>query len=391
MRGVLIVVALLCHTVDALRLNAWHSRHRAAQALRCRAAVAQEVDPCADAIYEGIGASPSEWLASNADEDLAVVLEALLASCAQIATKVRTAACDSEACFSPPISSMADEDEDEGEMAVDVLANDMLVSKLGATGMVSVISSTSDGIEDQQVSGSGFAVALDPLSGTSILDTNFPLGTTFSIWRGETLQNVTGRELVAAGACLYGPRTTAFVALREMPAVHEFLLLEMAGGPGAAPAGPAAGAGSDGRWAKSNAFGCMREGRMFSPANYPCSATLEGYAKLIDHWQREGYALRYTGTAVVDVLQLLVKGSGVFVSPASPGQRARPRLLYEAIPLSFLVEKAGGACSDGEQSVLDIAVRNTDHRTQLAAGSAAEVRRFDSMVGPSPVQGWLPP
>ena len=93
MRGVLIVVALLCHTVDALRLNAWHSRHRAAQALRCRAAVAQEVDP---AIYEGIGASPSEWLASNADEDLAVVLEALLASCAQIATKVRTAACDSE-------------------------------------------------------------------------------------------------------------------------------------------------------------------------------------------------------------------------------------------------------------------------------------------------------
>ena len=87
---------------------------------------------------------------------------------------------------------MADEDEDEGEMAVDVLANDMLVSKLGATGMVSVISSTSDGIEDQQVSGSGFAVALDPLSGTSILDTNFPLGTTFSIWRGETLQNVTG-------------------------------------------------------------------------------------------------------------------------------------------------------------------------------------------------------
>lgn len=344
--------------------------------------MAQQVDP---AIYEGIGASPSEWLASNADEDLAVVLEALLASCAQIATKVRTAACDSEACFSP--ISMSDEDEDEGEMAVDVLANDVLVSKLGATGIVSVISSTSDGIEDQQVSGSGFAVALDPLSGTSILDTNFCLGTMFSIWRGETLQNVTGRELVAAGACLYGPRTTAFVALRETPAVHEFLLLEAAR-PGA---GPGAGAASDGRWAKSNAFGCMREGRLFSPANYPCSATLEGYAKLIDHWQREEYSLRYTGTAVVDVVQLLVKGCGVFVSPASPGQRARLRLLYEAIPLSFLVEKAGGSCSDGEQSVLDILVRNMDHRTQLAVGSASEVRRFDSLVGPSPVQGWLGP
>ena len=339
----------------------------------------QEVDPD---IYEGLGAPPSEWLASHADEDLAVVLEALLASCAQIATKVRTASCDSEACFSPPILTVSeDEDEDEeGEMAVDVLANDVLVSKLGATGMVSVISSTSDGIEDQQVSGSGFAVALDPLSGTSILDTNFCVGTMFSIWRGDTLQNVTGRKLVAAGACLYGPRTTAVVALRDMPAVHEFLLLE-----------EAAGAGSDGRWAKSNAFGYLQEGPLFSPANYRCSATHEGYAKLIDHWQREEFSLRYTGAAVVDVVQLLVKGCGVFVSPASVGQRAPLRLLYEAIPLSFLVEKAGGSCSDGEQSVMDILVRNTDHRTQLAVGSEAEVRRFDSMVGPSPVQGWLAP
>jgi len=381
-----VAIALLCHAANALRLNAWHSPHRAAHALRCRAAMTQEVDPD---IYEGLGAPPSEWLASHADEDLAVVLEALLASCAQIATKVRTASCDSEACFSPggaacsTIPEEEDEDEDEeeeGEMAIDVLANDLLLSKLAATGMVSVISSTSDGIEDQQVRGSGFAVALDPLSGTSILDTNFCVGTMFSIWRGDTLQNVTGRKLVAAGACLYGPRTTAVVALRDMPAVHEFLLLE-----------EAAGAGSDGRWAKSNAFGYLQEGPLFSPANYRCSATHEGYAKLIDHWQREEFSLRYTGAAVVDVVQLLVKGCGVFVSPASVGQRAALRLLYEAIPLSFLVEKAGGSCSDGEQSVLDIPVRNTDHRTQLAVGSEAEVRRFDSMVGPSPVQGWLAP
>ena len=71
------------------------------------------------------------------------------------------------------------------------------------------------------------------------------------------------------------------------------------------------------------------------------------------------------------------------------GQRAPLRLLYEAIPLSFLVEKVGGASSDGEKSILEIPVRNTDHRTQLALGSPEEVRRFDSMVGPSSVQGWL--
>ena len=147
MRGAflaIVAIALLCHAANALRLNAWHSPHRAAHALRCRAAVAQEVGP---EIFEGIGAPPSEWLASHADEDLAVVLKALLASCAQIATKVRTASCDSEACFSPPILTVSEDEDEEGEMAVDVLANDVLVSKLGATGMVSVISSTSDGIE----------------------------------------------------------------------------------------------------------------------------------------------------------------------------------------------------------------------------------------------------
>eukprot|EP00320_Phaeocystis_rex_P005311 CAMPEP_0119086960 /NCGR_PEP_ID=MMETSP1178-20130426/139991_1 /TAXON_ID=33656 /ORGANISM="unid sp, Strain CCMP2000" /LENGTH=88 /DNA_ID=CAMNT_0007070129 /DNA_START=11 /DNA_END=273 /DNA_ORIENTATION=- len=76
------------------------------------------------------------------------------------------------------------EEEEEGEMAVDVLANDLLVSNLRATEKVSVISSKSDGIEDQHVPGSGFAIAVDPMSGTSILDTNFCVGTLFSIWRG---------------------------------------------------------------------------------------------------------------------------------------------------------------------------------------------------------------
>merc|ERR1719231_1542101 len=185
----------------------------------------------------------------------------------------------------------------------------------------------------------------------------------FSVWRGNSLQNVTGGE-PAAGACVYGPRTTWTVALRELPAVHEFLLVE-------------------------EASAAMREGRLFAPANYRSSATHEGYARLIEHWQREEFSLRYTGAAVVDVVQLLVKGCGVFVSPASVGQRAPLRLLYEAIPLSFLVEKVGGASSDGEKSILEIPVRNTDHRTQLALGSPEEVRRFDSMVGPSSVQGWL--
>ena len=327
-----------------------------------------------------IGVGSSEWLRRNvADEALTDVLESLLESCAVVATKVRTASCDSTACFSP-LSGEEEECEEEEEMAVDVLANELLVSGLCETRRVASISSESDGIQQYRAGaegGAGFAVAIDPLSGSSIIDTNFAVGTIFGIWRGSTLQNVTGRELLAAGVAVYGPRTTFTVALAEREGTHEFLLVEEAVG------------GSSGRWSGSNTFDSMREGKLFAPQNLRASATHEGYAKLLDYWRTQEYTLRYTGAAAVDAYQLLVKGFGVFAAPASIGQRAPLRLLYQAMPLAFLTEKAGGASSDGERSLLDVAMKNTDHRTQVALGSPDEVRRFEEMVGPSPIQGWI--
>ena len=85
---------------------------------------------------------------------------------------------------------------------------------LRATGRVGHVSSELDGI-DQTWKNSGFAVAVDPLSGSSIIDTNFAVGTIFGIWGGGSLADVTGRELLAAGVCVYGPRTTFTLALAE--------------------------------------------------------------------------------------------------------------------------------------------------------------------------------
>ena len=87
------------------------------------------------------------------------MVDSLLTSCGGIATKVRTATCDSNTCFSP---LMERAEEEEGEMAVDVLANEVLVTGLRATSRVAAISSEADGI-DQQIGGKGFAVALEPL------------------------------------------------------------------------------------------------------------------------------------------------------------------------------------------------------------------------------------
>ena len=138
-------------------------------------------------------------------------------------------------------------------------------------------------------------------------------------------------------------------------------------------------------WRQSNIYSSMGgEGKpsIFAPGNLRATASNDGYAKLVDYFQQSKYTLRYTGGLVPDVTQLLVKGKGIFVSAPEAHERPRLRLLYEAIPMAFLIEKAGGRSSDGERSLLDIEVTESDARTQVALGSATEVQRFEEMVGP---------
>ena len=125
------------------------------------------------------------------------------------------------------------------------------------------------------------------------------------------------------------------------------------------------------------------EGKLFAPGNLRATATNPSYAKLVDYWHAHQYTLRYTGGLVPDVTQLLVKGKGIFTSAPEANERPRLRLLYEAIPMAYLVEKAGGRSSDGARSILDIEVREADMRSQVALGSAREVERFEEMVGPA--------
>ena len=73
--------------------------------------------------------------------------------------------------------------------------------------------------------GEGFSVAFDPLDGSSIVDTNFTVGTIFGVWPGDKLTGITGRDQAAAGMGIYGPRTIYCIALKDAPGCHEFLLM----------------------------------------------------------------------------------------------------------------------------------------------------------------------
>ena len=67
-------------------------------------------------------------------------------------------------------------------------------------------------------------MAFDPLDGSSIVDTNFSVGTIFGVWPGDKLKGIKGSDQAASGMGIYGPRTIFCIALKDAPGTHEFLL-----------------------------------------------------------------------------------------------------------------------------------------------------------------------
>ena len=306
------------------------------------------------------------WLArADVNEPTRKTLLAIFEGCRQVSRKLETASCDSMACFNELGGSDA---ADEEQLAIDVLAEEILFKQLSATGVVAHASSESDklvrslrqGLAEEEC----VSVAMSPLGTASVMDCNFAVGSIFGVWGGDSLHNVTGSQLAAACACTYGPRTVLMFALSQHGATHEFVLV-------------------GGKWSLSNTYeGMASAGKLCAPGNARAAADNAGYAKLLQHWLANRYQLRCTGVAAPDVLQLVVKGRGVYASVASAGCAPPLRLLYEAVPLAFLVERAGGTTSDGSgASLLTLPIVDVDDRTQLALGSAEEVARFDEMVG----------
>ena len=216
--------------------------------------------------------------------------------------------------------------------------------------------------------GFGYSVAFDPLDGSSVIDSNFAVGTIWGTWPGDRLVGITGRQLKSAGIAVYGPRTSITIAVDGIENAHEFLLVDDF-------------SGRHGSWIKTNEFSSIEEGKLFAPGNLRATQDNPGYAELFNFWLSNQYQLRYTGGMVPDVNQLLIKGKGVFVNVGSKNTKSKLRVLYEVAPIGYLIEKAGGKTSEGSMSVLDIPITQTEQRTQCAYGAAKEVERFEELVG----------
>jgi len=311
------------------------------------------------AVSQVQGAMPNieEWL-EVCEPGLRKATLAMFRACKEIAYKVRTASCDKMACF----NEFGDE-----QLAIDILANNAIFESLKRSGVVATASSEETPTEDP-MGGEGYSVAFDPLDGSSVIDTNFAVGTIFGIWPGSKLTGVSGRDLKAAGIAVYGPRTTMTVAVSNMDYAHEFLLVDDF-------------SVNHGTWIKTNEFTTIGEGKLIAPGNLRATQDNPGYSELFNYWMQNTYQLRYTGGMVPDVNQLMVKGKGVFVNVASKNTKSKLRVLYEVAPIGYIIEKAGGKSSEGEKSVLDIPITTTEQVSQVAYGSPKEVARFEELVG----------
>jgi fructose-1,6-bisphosphatase I len=107
----------------------------------------------------------------------------------------------------------------------------------------------------------------------------------------------------------------------------------------------------------------------------------DGIRRYLDWAKGEQYNLRYIGSLVADFHRTLLRGGVFLYPPTSKAPEGKLRLLYEANPMAFLAEEAGGMASDGRRRVLDIQPQAIHQRTPLIIGSRNEVERILSFLG----------
>ena len=270
----------------------------------------------------------------------------------------------------------------EAVAKLDVLANEMLISVLNDLPMVAAIASEED--EHIRHTSAGrltgkYLICFDPLDGSSNIDVNVTIGTIFSIRRrDETGCEATeadflrpGSEQVAAGYCVYGSSTMfvlttgdGVVGFTLDPQVGECILSHRNMRMPDLATHWSANAGNSRYW---------------FPSTHRYMGQLNSAEGRYKHT-----SLRYVGTLVADVHRNLLKG-GVFFYP---GDRRSPkgklRILYEAHPLAFIVEQAGGMASDGVRRMLDVVPDGLHARTPLIIGNNQEVELYCNLVAADP-------
>lgn len=256
---------------------------------------------------------------------------------------------------------------------LDVIANTVFVECLQASNVCCVLVSEEEEepliIKDKDKRGP-FAVAFDPLDGSSNIDCNVSVGSIFSVYRRispddkpATVKDILrpGTEAIAAGYSMFGAATELVITYLDGvhrfaldPAIGEFLFVEEMKMP-------------DGGGKKI--YSC-NEGN--------CLSWDEPIKEYVKKCKNSGYSARYVGSMVSDVHRTLLYG-GIFLYPADKkSKKGKLRVLYEGFPMAMITEQAGGVASTGMFNgkigrILDVVPEHIHDRCPIIMGGARDV------------------
>jgi fructose-1,6-bisphosphatase I len=264
----------------------------------------------------------------------------------------------------------------EIQKKLDIIANEVLIEANEWGGHLAAMAS--EEMEDIYVVPNRYPqgeylLLFDPLDGSSNIDVNVSIGTIFSVLRKPEGPAVTkddflqaGSQQVAAGYCVYGPQTTLVLTVGR--GVAMFTLDREQGSFVLTQEHVTIPADT-----QEFAINMSNMRHWDAPTRRYIDECLQG----AEGPRGKNFNMRWIASMVADVHRILTRG-GVFMYPwdqREPNKPGKLRLMYEANPMSWLIEQAGGASTNGKQRILDIAPEQLHQRVSVVLGSKNEVER----------------
>ena len=308
--------------------------------------------------------------------ELRLLIEIVARACKRIAISVNKGALGE-------VLGSAESENVQGEVQkkLDIIANEVLIDANEWGGHLAAMASeemeTIHVVPNRYPQGE-YLLMFDPLDGSSNIDVNVSIGTIFSVLRQpndkpDAIEPVSeadflqaGKQQVAAGYCIYGPQTTLVLTVGD--GVAMFTLDR-----------------EQGSWVmtadqvripedtKEFAINMSNMRHWDEPVRRYVDECLAGK----DGLRGKDFNMRWIASMVADVHRILTRG-GIFMYPwdkREPNKPGKLRLMYEANPMGWLVEQAGGAATNGRQRILDIEPSELHQRVSVVLGSRNEVER----------------
>jgi fructose-1,6-bisphosphatase I len=268
----------------------------------------------------------------------------------------------------------------EVQKKLDVISNDIFIHSLEWTGHLAAMASEENDeiiqIPAQYPKGK-YLIAFDPLDGSSNIEVNLTIGTIFSVLKApEGKKEITSEDFmqkgsaqVAAGFCIYGPTTILILTTGQWVNgftldrnIGEFVLTH-----------PNIRIPED---TKEFAINMSNHRFWEEPVRRYVDECVAGTAG----GREKDFNMRWLASMVAEVYRVLMRG-GLFTYPLDEkikSKGGRLRLLYEANPMGFIVEQAGGVASTGRERILTIQPTDVHQRVPVILGSKNEVERLES-------------